>query len=76
MIANRGEIACRIVKTARKLGVKSVAVYSDADRNSRHVAVADEAFNIGPPPSQQSYLRQDRILYSISSYYYPALFPT
>ena len=62
MIANRGEIACRIVKTARKLGVKSVAVYSDADRNSRHVAIADEAFHIGPPPSQQSYLRQDKII--------------
>lgn len=62
MIANRGEIACRIVNTARKLGVKSVAVYSDADRNSRHVAMADEAFHIGPPPSQQSYLRQDKII--------------
>ena len=44
------------------MGVKTVAVYSDADRNSRHVAVADEAFHIGPPPSQQSYLRQDRII--------------
>ena len=62
MIANRGEIACRIVKTARKLGVKSVAVYSDADRGSRHVAIADEAFHIGPASSQQSYLRQDKII--------------
>ncbi len=52
LIANRGEIACRIVKTAKKLGIRSVAVYSDADKASRHVAIADEAFNIGAPASQ------------------------
>ena len=50
------------MSTARKLGVRSVAVYSEADKASRHVAMADEAYLIGPPPSQQSYLRQDRIL--------------
>ena len=53
LIANRGEIACRIMKTAKKLGIRSVAVYSDADKASRHVAIADEAFNIGAPASQQ-----------------------
>ena len=56
LIANRGEIACRVMKTAKKLGIQTVAVYSDADRNSMHVAMADEAIRIGPPPSQQSYL--------------------
>ena len=53
LIANRGEIACRIVKTAKKLGIRSVAVYSDADKASRHVSIADEAFHIGAPASQQ-----------------------
>ena len=48
LIANRGEIACRIIKTAKKLGIKTVAVYSDADLNSLHVEMADEAINIGP----------------------------
>ena len=62
LIANRGEIACRIMNTARRLGVKSVAVYSEADKGSRHVSMADEAYFIGPPPSQQSYLRGDKIL--------------
>ncbi|XP_055716132.1 methylcrotonoyl-CoA carboxylase subunit alpha, mitochondrial [Phlebotomus papatasi] len=62
LIANRGEIACRVVKTARRLGVQTVAVYSDADANSLHVQVADEAYHIGPPPSQQSYLRADKII--------------
>ena len=56
LIANRGEIACRVMKTAKKLGIQTVAVYSDADSNSMHVAMADEAIRIGPPPSQQSYL--------------------
>ena len=62
LIANRGEIACRIMQTAKKMGVRSVAVYSEADARARHVAMADEAYLIGPPPSQQSYLRQDKIL--------------
>ena len=62
LIANRGEIACRVIKSAQKMGIKTVAVFSDADRSSLHVQMADEAVNIGPPPSAQSYLLKDRIL--------------
>ena len=62
LIANRGEIACRIIKTARKMGIKTVAVYSDADRDSLHVEMADEAFAIGPAPAAQSYLVIERII--------------
>ena len=62
LIANRGEIACRVIKTARRLGIKTVAVYSDADRNARHVAMADEAVHIGPSPARESYLVADRII--------------
>ena len=62
LIANRGEIACRIIKTARRMGIKTVAVYSDADRDALHVEMADEAIHIGPPPSAQSYLVIDRIV--------------
>jgi propionyl-CoA carboxylase alpha chain len=62
LIANRGEIACRVIKTARKMGIKTVAVYSDADRSALHVSMADEAVHIGPAPSAQSYLVQDKIL--------------
>ena len=62
LIANRGEIACRVIKSARKMGIKTVAVYSDADRNALHVQMADEAVRIGPPASAQSYLLQDRII--------------
>ncbi|XP_014472322.1 PREDICTED: methylcrotonoyl-CoA carboxylase subunit alpha, mitochondrial [Dinoponera quadriceps] len=62
LIANRGEIACRIMKTAKKLGVRTVAVYSEADRNSMHVEEADEAYYIGPALSSESYLRQDKII--------------
>jgi propionyl-CoA carboxylase alpha chain len=62
LIANRGEIACRVIKTARKMGIKTVAVYSDADKNALHVEMADEAVNIGPAPSAQSYLVVDRIV--------------
>jgi len=62
LIANRGEIACRVIKSARKMGIKTVAVFSDADRDALHVKLADEAVNIGPPPSAQSYLLKDKIL--------------
>src|SRR3982750_1544861 len=62
LIANRGEIACRVIKTARRMGIATVAVYSDADRDARHVSLADEAVAIGPPPSRDSYLVMDRIL--------------
>ncbi len=62
LIANRGEIACRVIKTARRLGIKTVAVYSDADRNARHVAMADEAVHIGPSSARESYLVADRII--------------
>ncbi len=62
LIANRGEIACRIIKTCRKMGIKTVAVYSDADANSLFVQMADEAVNIGASPSSQSYLNVEKIL--------------
>ena len=62
LIANRGEIACRIIKTAQRLGVKTVAVFSDADTNSQHVELADEAIWIGASPSSESYLRSDAII--------------
>ena len=62
LIANRGEIACRIIQTAKKMDIKTVAVYSDADRNSLHVSQADEAIHIGPSPSNESYLVIDKII--------------
>ncbi|WP_433948345.1 acetyl/propionyl/methylcrotonyl-CoA carboxylase subunit alpha [Brevundimonas diminuta] len=62
LIANRGEIACRIIKTARRLGVRTVAVYSDADATALHVRLADEAVHIGPSPARESYLLGDRII--------------
>ena len=62
LIANRGEIACRVIKSARRMGIKTVAVYSDADRYALHVQLADEAVHIGPPPSGQSYLLKEKIL--------------
>ncbi|NYS25272.1 acetyl/propionyl/methylcrotonyl-CoA carboxylase subunit alpha [Rhodobacteraceae bacterium 2376] len=65
LIANRGEIACRVIKTARKMGIKTVAVYSDADRNALHVEMADEAVHIGPPPANQSYIVIDKIMEAI-----------
>ena len=62
LIANRGEIACRVIKTAKRLGIKTVAVYSDADRTARHVAMADEAVHIGPSAARDSYLVADKII--------------
>jgi 3-methylcrotonyl-CoA carboxylase alpha subunit len=62
LIANRGEIACRVIATARRLGIATVAVYSDADMQARHVELADEAWPIGPAPARQSYLSIERII--------------
>ena len=62
LIANRGEIACRVIKTARKMGIRTVAVFSDADRDAMHVEMADEAVHLGPPPAAQSYLLIDKIV--------------
>ena len=62
LIANRGEIACRVARTAKRLGIRAVAVYSEADAGALHVALCDEAYLIGPPPARASYLRGDRIL--------------
>src|SRR5450830_747511 len=62
LIANRGEIACRVAATARRMGVKSVAVYSEADAGAKHVAVCDEAVPIGPAAAKESYLRGDKII--------------
>ncbi|WP_338276567.1 acetyl/propionyl/methylcrotonyl-CoA carboxylase subunit alpha [Roseicyclus marinus] len=65
LIANRGEIACRVIKTARKMGIATVAVYSDADRGALHVKMADEAIHIGPPPASESYIVIDKIMAAI-----------
>lgn len=62
LIANRGEITCRVIKTARKMGIKTVAVYSEADKNALHVELADEAVCIGPAASKESYLVMDKII--------------
>ena len=62
LIANRGEIACRVIKSARKMGIKTVAIYSDADKSALHVQMADEAVNIGPPPASQSYIVIDKVM--------------
>jgi 3-methylcrotonyl-CoA carboxylase alpha subunit len=62
LIANRGEIACRIMRSAKQMGLTTVAVYSDADKNAQHVKMADEAYHIGPAPSKDSYLVTDKIL--------------
>jgi len=65
LIANRGEIACRIIKSARQMDIRTVAVYSDADQDALHVKMADEAIHIGPPPANQSYIVMDKILDAI-----------
>lgn len=62
LVANRGEIALRVMKSIRKMGIKSVAVFSEADRNSPHVKYADEAVCLGPAPSSESYLKGDKII--------------
>src|SRR4051812_29733493 len=62
LIANRGEIACRVIRTAQRLGIRTVAVYSDADAKALHVRMADEAVHIGPSPARESYLRGDKII--------------
>ncbi|WP_375259250.1 acetyl-CoA carboxylase biotin carboxylase subunit [Citreimonas sp.] len=67
LIANRGEIACRVIKTARRMGITTVALYSDADRNALHVEMADEAIHIGPPPANQSYIVIDRVMEAIKA---------
>ncbi|WP_415921105.1 acetyl-CoA carboxylase biotin carboxylase subunit [Tateyamaria sp. SN6-1] len=67
LIANRGEIACRVMKTARKMGIQTVAIYSDADAKALHVQMADEAVHIGPPPANQSYIVIDKVMEAIKS---------
>ena len=66
LIANRGEIACRISRTVKKMGAKAIAIYSDADTNALHVKEANEAFFVGPSPTNQSYLDINNILEDIS----------
>jgi propionyl-CoA carboxylase alpha chain len=65
LIANRGEIACRVIKSAKKMGIKTVAIYSDADRNALHVRMADEAVHIGPSPANQSYIVIDKVMAAV-----------
>ena len=62
LIANRGEIACRVIASAQAMGIETVAVYSDADKNARHVRMADQAVRVGPGPASESYLLSDVIL--------------
>jgi acetyl-CoA carboxylase, biotin carboxylase subunit len=75
VVANRGEIALRIMRSAREMGVKTVAVYSEADRNALHVRFADEAICIGPPPSNESYLRMDSIIKAAQQTHADAIHP-
>ena len=67
LIANRGEIACRVMKTAKKMGIATVAIYSDADKHALHVQMADEAIHIGPPPANQSYIVIDKVMEAIKA---------
>src|SRR6185369_1063831 len=62
LIANRGEIACRVIRTCKRMGIATVAIYSDADADALHVREADEAVRIGPPPSAESYLKIDAVI--------------
>jgi 3-methylcrotonyl-CoA carboxylase alpha subunit len=75
LIANRGEIACRIMRTAKRMGLRTVAVYSDADRDAMHVGLADESVLIGPPPAKDSYLRVDAIIEAARRTYAEAVHP-
>jgi 3-methylcrotonyl-CoA carboxylase alpha subunit len=75
LIANRGEIACRVTRTARRLGIRTVAVYSDADAKALHVRMADEAVHIGPSPARESYLRGDKIIEAAKSTRAEAIHP-
>lgn len=75
LVANRGEIALRIMKTARKMGIKTVAVFSTADRNAPHVHFADEAACIGNPPSNESYLLGEKIIETAKSLNVDAIHP-
>src|ERR1035437_7438528 len=75
LIANRGEIAVRVIRTLREMGISSVAVYSDPDRTSLHVRMADEASRVGPGPSAESYLRIDRILDAARHHHADAIHP-
>ncbi len=65
LIANRGEIACRVIKTAKQMGIQTVAIYSDADRNALHVRMADEAVHIGPAPANESYIVIDKVMEAV-----------
>lgn len=67
LIANRGEIACRVIKTARKMGISTVAIYSDADKNALHVSMADEAVHIGAAPASESYIVIDKVMAAVRS---------
>ena len=62
LIANRGEIACRIIRTAKRMGIRTIAIYSQADASAHHVELADEAYLLGPAPASESYLRAGKIL--------------
>lgn len=75
LIANRGEIACRVMRTAKRLGIRTVAVYSDADVGALHVALADEAIRIGLPPALESYLSAERIIAAARSVGADAIHP-
>ena len=75
LIANRGEIACRVIATAKRMGIATVAVYSDADKNARHVALADEAVRIGPAASRDSYLLGDVIISAAKQFGAQAIHP-
>ena len=75
LIANRGEIACRVIKTAKKMGIRTVAVYSEADEYSKHVLEADESILIGPAPASESYLSIEKIINAIKETNSDAIHP-
>ena len=75
LVANRGEIACRIIRTARRMGIATVAVYSDADAGALHVGMADEARRLGPAPSVESYLNIERVIAACKDTAAPAVHP-